>query len=57
MCIMSIKKIMKKVLDSSSCVSNRCLIYLPTHHCRLLWQQMLTEPLCKLQDSRPAWEK
>lgn len=34
-----------------------CIVCLFTHHCMLLWQQMLTEPLCKLQGIHPAWER
>lgn len=34
-----------------------CGVCLLTHRCRLLWQQMLIEPLYKLQDNRPAAER
>lgn len=34
-----------------------CGVYLPTHHCRSLWQQMLTEPLYMLQDNHPAQQQ
>lgn len=32
-------------------------VYLPTRHCRLLWQQTLIEPLYMLQDNHPAQKR
>lgn len=46
--------VLKPTKDVS--VNINLFISLPTHHCRPLWQQTLTEPLGKLQDSHPVCE-